>query len=193
MSEALKSALARLRSAFSSVFDRLTDRFQRVDATGDTASERPKWLMPLAGFVAFVVVIYYPVGMLFYDTIDDDLDYAPMPKYAIEGGSRAVAMAASLVDRETEYWAANKPFWMPAAALDNMPNFQQGMVSAVSRFAVELGDFLGARARFELDRCRCQPRHRFSQVRRHDLVLGPGQPDSDVEVRNHVQARGRSA
>ncbi|MBM3513456.1 MAG: DUF2333 family protein [Alphaproteobacteria bacterium] len=65
-----------------------------------------------------------------------------MPKYAIEGGSRAVAMAASLVDRETEYWAANKPFWMPAAALDNMPNFQQGMVSAVSRFAVELGDFL---------------------------------------------------
>lgn len=142
MSEPIKSALTRIRDAFASTFDRLSDRFLRVDATGDSGRERPKWLMPLIGFVAFVAVIYYPVGMLFYDTIDDDLEYQPDARFLVEGGSRAVAMAASLVERETEYWAANKPFWMPAAALDNMPNYQQGMVSAVSRFAVELGDFL---------------------------------------------------
>lgn len=125
-----------------SMIDRLTERFHRVDATGEGSREWPTWAPWVAGVLAFVLIVYYPVGMAFYNTIDDELDVEPAPKYLVEGGSRAVAMAATLVDRETEYWAANKPFWMPAAALDNMPNFQQGMVSAVSRFAVELGDFL---------------------------------------------------
>ena len=35
---------------------------------------------------------------------------------------------------------ANDPFFMPGYLLDNMPNFQQGIVTAASRFAVELRD-----------------------------------------------------
>lgn len=124
------------------IIDRLSERFQSVDATGEGGRNIPKWVPWVLGAAGFVLIVYYPVGMILYNTINDDLDLEPSPKFLIEGGSRAVAMAATLVDRETEYWAANKPFWMPAAALDNMPNYQQGMVSAVSRLAVELGDFL---------------------------------------------------
>jgi hypothetical protein len=58
--------------------------------------------------------------------------------------SRAVAAAAALVEREVDAhrWVANDPWFQPGAVLDNMPNFQQGIVAAVSRFAVELTDQL---------------------------------------------------
>lgn len=135
----LKNALDRASSAFDSI----TDRFRSAGSSDSAGSrETPRWVVPAAVFIAFVLLIYYPVGMLLYSTIDDDIEFQPAEKFVVENGSRAVAMAASLVDRETEYWAPNKPFWMPAAALDNMPNYQVGMVSAVGRFAVELGDFL---------------------------------------------------
>jgi len=69
-----------------------------------------------------------------------------VPKAAAEaGGSRAVAMAAALIERETDQhrWVANDPFFLPSAALDNMPNFQQGMIAAIGRFAFELTDQIG--------------------------------------------------
>ena len=134
----LKNAFDRVKSSLDSLFDRLT----LGAGTPGRERETPRWLPWLAGLLVFVLVVYYPVGMAFYTTIDDNPDYQPSPKYLVEGGSRAVAIAASLVDRETEYWAPNKPLWMPAAALDNMPNYQQGMVSAIGRFALGLSDFL---------------------------------------------------
>jgi hypothetical protein len=53
-----------------------------------------------------------------------------------------VALTADLIDREinTHRWVANDPFFMPGSMLDNMPNFQQGVVAALSRFAIELTD-----------------------------------------------------
>ncbi|MDX2145079.1 MAG: DUF2333 family protein [Rhodospirillaceae bacterium] len=143
MPEFLRTALDRVKSAWSSGLDRLAEPFKRVDATGDGPAERPRWIGWVAGFVAFLVVIYYPVGMALYHTIDDDVDMQAAPEFTVEGGSRAVAIVATMVSQQTEYWAPNKPFWMPAAALDNMPNYQMGIVYAVSRFAVELGDYLG--------------------------------------------------
>ncbi|MDX1736702.1 MAG: DUF2333 family protein, partial [Alphaproteobacteria bacterium] len=61
------------------------------------------------------------------------------------GESEAVAAAAAIMDRElNDYrWTSMDPFFMPGAALDNMPNFQQGIVSAVSRFAIEMADQIG--------------------------------------------------
>jgi len=135
-----------LKNAFdraSSAIDSITDRFRSSGASDAGPSrDMPRWVVPLIAVTAFVLLIYYPVGMLLYNTINDDIDYQPADKFVVENGSRAVAMAATLVDRETQYWAANKPLWMPAAALDNMPNYQVGMISAAGRFAVELGDFL---------------------------------------------------
>jgi hypothetical protein len=93
--------------------------------------------------ILFVFVVYYPLGMLVFNEIDDDLDVAPRPEYAVPGGSQAVAIAATITKREAERWIANKSFWHPSAPLDNTPNFQLGVMYAVSRFALELGDHLG--------------------------------------------------
>src|SRR5919106_1606960 len=53
-----------------------------------------------------------------------------------------VALTADLIDREinTNRWVANDPFFMPGSMLDNMPNFQQGIIAGLSRFAIELAD-----------------------------------------------------
>jgi hypothetical protein len=104
-------------------------------------------LRRLIGWVALAVLVlvllYYPVGMLWLHQIDDDTAFAPAD--ISEGSSRAVALAAALIDREVDQneWVANSPFFLPGWALDNMPNYQQGIVSALSRFAVEMTDQMG--------------------------------------------------
>ncbi|MBW7852296.1 MAG: DUF2333 family protein [Rhodospirillales bacterium] len=114
------------------------------DGSGSTAWWRLfGWWRPLAGIAAAILLLYYPIGMAWVHTVDDDPAFAPQEVPA--GGSRAVATAAALIDRETNQhrWTANDPFFLPAAALDNMPNFQQGIIGALSRFAVEMGDQIG--------------------------------------------------
>jgi hypothetical protein len=75
--------------------------------------------------------------------INDDPAFGPgeVP----QGQSRAVALAAALIQREVMQtsWPANDPFFMPGAALDNMPNFQIGIQRALARFAIEMADQLG--------------------------------------------------
>ena len=90
-----------------------------------------------------VLVVYYVGGMIWLHRIDDDPNFG-LGSSAPEGGSRSVAVAADLIDREinTHRWVANDPWFMPGSLLDNMPNYQMGIVSALSRFAVELGDQL---------------------------------------------------
>jgi len=144
MPDFLRDTLDRVKSAF----ERLAEPFKRVDATGDAPSaassdERPRRIWWLVSLLVAFLVVYYPVGMVLYQTIDDDVDMQPAPQHVVEGGSRAVAIVVTMLEQQTEYWAPNKPFWMPAAALDNMPNYQLGMVYAMSRFAIELGDYLG--------------------------------------------------
>jgi hypothetical protein len=91
--------------------------------------------------IAVLLVVYYLGGMLWLHEIDDDPEFA-LESSAPEGGAQSVAVAADLIDREinTHRWTANDPFFMPTSLLDNMPNFQQGIVQALSRFAVELAD-----------------------------------------------------
>jgi hypothetical protein len=103
---------------------------------------RRLWLWPL--LLLGLLVVYYLGGMLWLHEIDDDPEFA-LESSAPEGGSQAVALAADLVDREinTHRWVANDPFFMPASVLDNMPEFQQGIVAAISRFTLELTDQIG--------------------------------------------------
>lgn len=113
---------------------------------------RPRWAggrattgtLATIGFVVLLaLLLYYPVGMIVMHKIDDDpaFDATGVP----DGASHAVAVAADLVEREIDRngWRANDPFFLPSAALDNMPNFQQGIVGAMSRFAVEMTDQIG--------------------------------------------------
>ncbi len=95
------------------------------------------------GFAILVVLalgLYYPIGMLAVHVIDDDPDFS-IPPPSI-GSSRAVAMAAALVEREVDRhrWVANDQFFMPGWMLDNMPNYQTGIVAALARLAAVLGD-----------------------------------------------------
>jgi hypothetical protein len=101
-----------------------------------------------------LLVVYYLGGMIWLHEIDDDPDFA-LASSAPEGGSATVAVAADLVDREinTHRWVANDPFFMPGSLLDNTPNFQQGIVAALSRFAVELADQIArTRGSSQIDR-----------------------------------------
>jgi hypothetical protein len=99
---------------------------------------------PAAIVIAVFLALYYPIGMAWVHTIDDDPEFT-MPGEVAENASRSVALAAALIDREINQnrWTANDPFFVPSAALDNMPNFQQGVVGALARFAFELTDQIG--------------------------------------------------
>lgn len=104
-----------------------------------------RWLPLTVIAIVLVFGLYYPVGMLVVHKIDDNLDYQVAPGEVVQGGSKTVAMAASLIQREVNHngWVANDPFFMPGAMLDNMPNYQLGMIHALGRFAYEMVDQIG--------------------------------------------------
>jgi hypothetical protein len=96
--------------------------------------------------LVLLILLYYVVGAFWVHKIDDDPSFAPAE--VPPGASHAVAMAAALIAREVEHngWTANDPFFLPGAVLDNMPNFQQGIIYALSRFGNALTEQL-ARSR----------------------------------------------
>jgi len=100
---------------------------------------RRLWLWPLV--IVALVGLYYVGGAAWLHEIDDDPAFGRETS-APEGGAQAIAITADLIDREinTHRWVANDPFFMPAAMLDNMPNYQQGLMQALSRFIVEYAD-----------------------------------------------------
>jgi hypothetical protein len=102
-------------------------------------------LMWIGLVLLLLLVLYYPIGMVLTHEIDDDPTFEVPEGARMQGGSHAVAMAAALIDREVNQhrWVANDPFFLPPAALDNMPAFQQGIISAIGRFAFELVDQIG--------------------------------------------------
>lgn len=133
--EAIKSRLSGLLSRAYAEIKKLVAR----DAA-DTPSPLP---LRIAAAIIAIFIIYYGVGMAWYNTIADELEFQPGQDYAVDGGSKAVATAAALVAREANRWSPNKPWLHPASGLDNMPNYQLGILYASSRFAIELGDALG--------------------------------------------------
>jgi hypothetical protein len=126
-----------------------TETERDAEIPGDLPSEsRWRWrryLWPALIVCGVLIVLWYPIGMLWVHTIDDDGNFALADTDLPQGGSRAVAMAAALIDREVNQhrWVAADPFFLPGAMLDNMPNFQQGIMSSLGRFAFELTDQIG--------------------------------------------------
>ena len=64
--------------------------------------------------ILVLVVLYYPVGALIVENIDDDPQFAA--RNVTPGESRAVATAAQLVTREVDIhtWTPMMPFFTPA-------------------------------------------------------------------------------
>ncbi|MAL79064.1 MAG: hypothetical protein CMN55_08115 [Sneathiella sp.] len=102
------------------------------------------WKPVLLIFV-LLLLLYYPIGMMMVHNVEDDTEFVPSGANVVAGGSHAVNMMAGLIDREINVnrWTANDPFFMPSSALDNMPNYQQGIISALARFSFELTDQIG--------------------------------------------------
>ena len=94
-------------------------------------------------YIAAVLVLYFGVLGNLIHRIDADLDFTP--PNPVESGSHAVNMAEALILRETveNRWTANDPIFFPTAFLDNMPNYQRGMMRAISRFTMELENQIG--------------------------------------------------
>ena len=63
-----------------------------------------------------VLAIYYLGGAIWLSKVDDDPDFG-LQSSAPEGGSKSVAVAADLIDREvnTHRWFANDPFFLPGS------------------------------------------------------------------------------
>ena len=90
------------------------------------------WWKIGALFVFVVVFLYYPVGGWMINNIDTSSEYRPQTE---NGNLAAIDMISYLVNREVYYkiWTPNLPFLFPSYFLDNMPNFQLGLMSAVGQ------------------------------------------------------------
>ena len=135
-------------------FEGLKQKFRRNPASpsGSNTGSGGNWLAGLrsrwkliVGVIGLFLLLYYPVGMILAHQLNDDVNYQTPEEFQVAGGSRAVAVASALIDREVTQtkWVANKPWIFPSSVLDNMPNFQMGLVYAISRFAIEMTDVLG--------------------------------------------------
>lgn len=94
--------------------------------------------------IPLLFIIYILLGMMIVHRIDDDLS---LQSSAPAGGSETVAAVSYLVKREADInnWTPNDPIFQPGWWLDNTPNFQKGIIGALSRFSFELRDQLGRR------------------------------------------------
>lgn len=95
------------------------------------------WQLLLLGFVLFIF-LYYPLGGFIVNNIDRNTSYEINLSNAKQ--SSTAEMAAFIINREVndKLWTANLPFFFPSYFLDNMPNFQLGMMKATSNVVTSL-------------------------------------------------------
>src|SRR3954462_10278430 len=105
MSEFVRHTLDRVRSAWEATRDRFTGASAGVDRSDY------RYLPWVAAVIFVLVVVYYPVGMLLNNRVEDDLNLQAAPQFDVPGGSRAVAVATTLVARDADHWLPNAPFW----------------------------------------------------------------------------------
>ena len=108
-----------------------------------------------AGFISLLALLFffYLIGMAIVHKIGDDKNFKV--EGMLPNASRAVAITSALITREVDVnrWIANDPFFLPGYFLDNMPNFQQGLMYALSRFSLEMTDQIGrTRGSSEVDK-----------------------------------------
>jgi hypothetical protein len=96
-----------------------------------------------AAAVVGVCLIAFVLLFVHQYHIDDDPAIKPSPRFVVDGGSKAVTMAATLMDQEVDHWAPSKPWVYPIAHSGNMIAYQKGIQYAVAQWATQMTDFLG--------------------------------------------------
>ena len=125
--------------------------YQKLLAFFSRFSLRSK--MRIVSFLTIIIVFGWCAVMFSHHKIDDDVNFS-VKDGDFQGGSHAVAITAELIHREVDMhqWVSNAPFFQPGHYLDNMSNFQQGIIYALGRFTVQLGDQIGrARGSSQID------------------------------------------
>lgn len=133
--------LSKLGDQVTSAWNAL--RARMTGATSGASGLDGATMLWIAAVIGVMLLVYYPVGMILNNHVEDDLALTPAAQFDVPGGSKAIAIVETVVARDADRWLPNAPFWHPAAALDNAPNFQLGTIYAVSRFVLEVGDYLG--------------------------------------------------
>ena len=107
----------------------------RASAEGlPQAHHLPRWLK-ISIIVLVVLVLFYPLRACWVSTVDDNTAF--WPERIDAGQSATVAVIAALIDREVNDngWVVNSPGFTPTGMLlDEMPNFQRGLIAGLSRF-----------------------------------------------------------
>ncbi len=90
------------------------------------------WPKAFAAVIVVMVLSYYPLGGFLTENIDKTPDYNLTTES--EQQSLTVETIVFLINREVNdnLWTANLPMFFPSYFLDNMPNFQQGIIGALS-------------------------------------------------------------
>ncbi|MBQ1612991.1 MAG: DUF2333 family protein [Alphaproteobacteria bacterium] len=92
------------------------------------------WPKAFISVVALMILAYYPLGGRLSENIDKrtEYDFSSMS----EKQSQTIEIIEVLIDREVNQniWTPNLPLFFPAYCLDNMPNFQKGIVRGVRGF-----------------------------------------------------------
>jgi hypothetical protein len=142
--------------------DKLTSLFRRKPAsTGDgygfgaatpgaeaaaatTARPKRRWYWTIGGVALALLLVlgYYLLGALLLTRIDANLSLRPGKADLPARGSETVAMMSTLLDREVNGygWKPNNPWLYPTALMDNMPNFQLGILASLRPVGLELRD-----------------------------------------------------
>ena len=92
------------------------------------------WWNTLVVGLVIIIFFYYPIGGLLISHIDRTTDYEINENHPEQ--SSAVEMVSFLVNREVndKIWTPNLPFFYPSYFLDNMPEFQLGIINSLSKF-----------------------------------------------------------
>ncbi|HEY1630209.1 MAG TPA: DUF2333 family protein [Rhizomicrobium sp.] len=112
----------------------------RAAEAGRDAAVKARSPMRIGLIVVAVLIVLWPVLAWWHSTIDDDAAFTA--KLAKPAMSHVVANTAALINREVHKhgWAANAPWFSPNALLDDMPNYQTGIVEALANVVHALND-----------------------------------------------------
>jgi Uncharacterized protein conserved in bacteria (DUF2333) len=142
----LSSLFKRAPSSTSDGYGSSPDKPAATTANSTNVTTKPegRWRWKLGGSAVALLLLlgYYLAGAVLLTHIDTNLSLRPAKSDLPANGSETVAMMSTLLDREVNGygWKPNNPWIYPTALMDNMPNFQLGILASLRPAGLELRD-----------------------------------------------------